>query len=82
MIDPFIKDVLTIGFSSASLIISLISLTIGILNYHREGGMLKFNLDYERKNINGVIWLKIENKGYHSIKINGSSVLNVKLTKG
>jgi len=68
--NPFLKDVLTISFSTSALIVSLISLVFGILNYRRQGGLVKFHLDYDRKASGGIFLLTIENKGFHSIKIN------------
>lgn len=68
--EPLLKDILTIGFSTMSLIISIISLTITLLNYRRQGGVVKFDLDYEKISGNGVFILRAENEGFHSIKIN------------
>ncbi len=69
------KDIITIVFSSASLVISIISLALGILNYRREGGALKVSLDFEQTTLNGALVLKIENKGYHSVTITGIFLL-------
>src|SRR6185436_15155077 len=66
---PLLKDILTVGFSTASLIISIISLTVTLLNYRRQGGMVKFDLDFEKISGNGVFILHIANEGCHSIKI-------------
>jgi hypothetical protein len=68
--EPFLKDILTVGFSTASLIISIISLTVTLLNYRRQGGMVKFVLDYEKASGVGAFVLRIANEGFHSIKIN------------
>ena len=76
--EPLLKDILTVGFSTASLIISIISLTITLLNYRRQGGMVKFDLDYEKVSGNGVFILRISNKGFHSIKINTIRIITGK----
>lgn len=68
--EPLLKDILTVGFSTVSLIISIISLTVTLLNYRRQGGMIKFDLDYEKISGNGVFILRVQNEGFHSIKIN------------
>jgi len=68
--DPFLKDILTVGFSTASVVISIISLAITLLNYRRQSGRVKFDLDYEKVSGNGVFVLRVENEGFHSIKIN------------
>lgn len=68
--EPLLKDILTVGFSTASLIISIISLTVTLLNYRRQGGMVKLDLDYEKISGNGTFILHIANEGFHSIKIN------------
>lgn len=68
--EPLLKDILTVGFSTASLIISIISLTVTLLNYRRQGGMVKLDLDYEKISGKGTFILHIENEGFHSIKIN------------
>lgn len=68
--EPFLKDVLTLGLSGLSLIVSIVALINGILISRREKGVLKFSLEYEKRNTSGAILLKIENKGFHSIKIN------------
>lgn len=68
-------DIITIVFSSASLVISIISLILGILNYRREGGALNVTLDYEENALNGAMIVKIKNKGYHSVTITGIYLL-------
>ncbi|MCI0556652.1 MAG: hypothetical protein L0287_37410 [Anaerolineae bacterium] len=44
--DPFLKDVLTIGLSSCALLISSISLIISWRNYRRDRSHLKLSLDF------------------------------------
>ncbi len=68
--DPLLKDLITIGFSSGALVISVVSLNMTILNYRRQGSLVKMHLEYDRKGLNGTFLLKVENEGYHSVKIN------------
>jgi hypothetical protein len=53
-----------------AVIVSSTSLLISFLNYRRQGGILKFGLDYEKKGATGVFVLRVENAGYHSVKVN------------
>jgi hypothetical protein len=52
-----------------ALFVSGISLAFSILNYRRQGGILKFHLEFDPKNT-GEFLLRVENKGFHSVKIN------------
>lgn len=56
--------------SLVAILISTTSLLISVLNYRRQGGILKFALDFERNGTSGIFLLKVENKGFHSVKIN------------
>ncbi|MFT3895305.1 MAG: hypothetical protein QM730_27080 [Anaerolineales bacterium] len=56
--------------SILALLISSTSLFISVLNYRRQGGILKFALNYEQRGVSGIFLLRVENKGFHSIKIN------------
>lgn len=76
--DPLLKDILTIGFSTVSLIISVVSLVITLLNYRRQGGVIKYSLDYEKDDALGTFVLKIANQGFHSIKIVGIKMITRK----
>lgn len=45
--DPLLKDWLTIGFSSAALLLSISSFILSWRNYRRDMSRLKINLSYE-----------------------------------
>lgn len=53
-----------------ALLISTTSLFISFLNYRRQGGILKLGLDYEKTGGSGLFVLRVENKGFHSVKVN------------
>ena len=69
--------------SILALLVSTISLFISYMNYRRQGGLLKTRLDFEPKSPSGDFILKLENQGFHGIKISqirlivGSRVLPV-----
>lgn len=45
--DPLLKDWITIGFSSAALIVSCASLILSWRNFRRDSSRLKISLDFE-----------------------------------
>jgi hypothetical protein len=55
--------------SMFAIVISSTSLLISWLNYRRQGGLLKFDLDYEHNGGKGNFVLRIYNTGYHAVKI-------------
>jgi hypothetical protein len=67
--NPLTKDIITIGFSSASLLISIISLSISILGFRRSGSLIKLALDFDRQSSSNTFLLTITNNGFHSVKI-------------
>jgi hypothetical protein len=46
--DPLLKDWLTVGFSSAALIVSCASFYLSLRNFRRDRSHLKVSLDFER----------------------------------
>lgn len=56
--------------SMFALFVSGVSLIFSILNYRRQGGILKFHLDFDKRALSGEFLLTVENKGFHSVKVN------------